>query len=126
MNRLNHQKLILVVEDNPLVREHVVGLISTFGYQVVEAQNGPEALLILQSDVRVDLLFTDMVMPGGMSGVDLAKKANELRPQLLVLYTTGFSPEGLTGDKAPAGDVLISKPYRKAELGNKLAVLLED
>ena len=89
-------KTILVVEDDELVRPSVESLIESLGYQVLSARNGPDALEILRQDTPIDLLFTDVFMPGGMYGPKLVAEARRLRPQLKILYTSGyedFSPE---------------------------------
>lgn len=77
-------------------------------------------------DVHVDLLLTDMIMPGGLNGYDLAKKATKLYPNLKVLFTSGF-PETAFGERCvlPDGELLLSKPYRKNELAAKLKEVLE-
>ena len=84
---------ILVVEDDPDVREMIVGILSDLGYQTLVAANGPEALAILNRDRSVDLLFTDIVMPAGMSGTELAREASRLRPDLKVLLSSGYTRE---------------------------------
>lgn len=112
---------ILMVEDDDLVRMSVQSLIESLGYRVVPARDGPDALEILRHDTPIDLLFTDVVMPGGMHGPQLAAEARRLRPELKVLYTSGYPrSEGLTGNQ------LLSKPYEAYELAAKLREILED
>ena len=125
MNQQSSKKSVLVVDDNELVRENVVTALTTLGYAVLQAENGPQAVQILASDADIDLLFTDMVMPREMSGEDLAKKAKELRPELKVLYTSGFTGEALAGTESSETSIeLIKKPYRRAELQAKLIEIL--
>ena len=108
---------ILVVEDNAEVREIAVSFLQELGYRVIEAANGRAALAILKSNPAVDLLFTDIVMPGAMSGVDLARRATKLRPGIRHLFVTGYAEEAAPGGKAQAmaGEIL-AKPYRKDDL----------
>ena len=114
---------ILVVEDDANVREMVVGMLSKFGYRPLVARTGPEALAILQNEASVDLLLSDVVMPAGMSGTELARTAQQLRPGLKILLTSGYTgvePElsGLTEF------AFIAKPYRGRMLGTKLKEIL--
>src|SRR5207244_13433077 len=82
---------IVVVEDDANVREMVVGMLSKFGYRPLVARTGPEALAILQNEASVDLLLSDVVMPAGMSGTELARTAQQLRPGLKILLTSGYT-----------------------------------
>ncbi len=81
---------ILVVDDDDLVLPAAKSLIEKLGYRVLTACNGPEALEILHQDTPIDLLFTDVFMPGGMHGPQLANAARRLRPELKVVFTSGF------------------------------------
>ena len=98
-------------------------MLGALGYHVTTATNASEALAILHSGVEIDLLFTDVVMPGGVSGVSLARTARELRPQLRVLLTSGFVGEGavLETDEFP----LLDKPYETSQLAAKLRQMLD-
>ncbi len=115
---------ILVVEDDPDVREMIVGILSDLGYQTLVATNGPEALAILDRDHSVALLFTDIVMPAGMSGTDLARQASRLRPDLKVLLSSGYAREANQWRSAHGDFPFIAKPYRPAALGQKLEEVL--
>jgi CheY-like chemotaxis protein len=115
---------ILVVEDDPDVREMIVGILSGLGYQTLVATNGPEALAILNRDYSVDLLFTDIVMPAGMSGTDLARQASRLRPDLKVLLSSGYAREANQWRSARDDFPFIAKPYRPTALGKKLEEVL--
>jgi signal transduction histidine kinase/CheY-like chemotaxis protein len=115
---------ILVVEDDSDVREMIVGILSDLGYQTLVATNGPEALAILNDGHSVDLLFTDIVMPAGMSGTDLARQASRLRPDLKVLLSSGYTREANQWRSARADFPFIAKPYRTTTLGKKLEEVL--
>jgi signal transduction histidine kinase/CheY-like chemotaxis protein len=113
---------ILVVEDNDDVRRVVTRQITELGYGVIEAHNPKEALALLRDPkVKIDLLFTDLVMPGGMNGHELARAAIAERPGLKALFTSGYSDSSLRGDERLKEDELfLSKPYRKQDLARKL------
>jgi len=108
---------ILVVEDNPDVRQVAVRFLREFGYRVIEAADGPAALAILDSDQAIDLLFTDIVMPGGMNGIELARRVMNLRPGIRHLFATGYADEIALDVSAHAmtGQIL-AKPYYKDDL----------
>jgi PAS domain S-box-containing protein len=115
---------ILVVEDDPDVREMIVGILSDLGYRTLVAANGPEALAILDRDHSVDLLFTDIVMPAGMSGTELARQASRLRPDLKVLLSSGYTRKANRWRSGRAEFPFIAKPYRPTTLGKKLEEVL--
>jgi PAS domain S-box-containing protein len=108
---------ILVVEDDPLVRSYVVAQLDGLGYATRAAVNAAEALAVIDSGAELDLLFTDVVMPGELDGWQLAERARERRPSLRVIFTSGYNQHSAEGDGRlkPRIDML-SKPYRKAEL----------
>ena len=114
---------ILVVEDETDVRGMTVARLEEFGYRVCEADCGTEALKTLRGDTSVDLLFTDVVMPGGMSGLDLARRALELRPAMKVVFTSGYA-SSLHGTSEIMGE-LLQKPYSDADLQRALRRALE-
>jgi PAS domain S-box-containing protein len=112
---------ILVAEDDPFVRSSVILRIESLGYTVISAVNGNDALSKLKANPAVDMLFTDVVMPGGMSGWELADKVREIRPGLPVVFSSGYALEMLTHQgRAPGKSIILSKPYRKAELAERL------
>lgn len=117
---------ILVVEDDPEVRKVVTAQLGSMGHAIVEAENAASAIDILRSDRRIDLLFTDVVMPGDMSGLDLGARAQELRPGLTVLYTSGFTETALQDNVhvARVRNHLITKPYRLRDLARKVSEIL--
>jgi signal transduction histidine kinase/ActR/RegA family two-component response regulator len=117
---------ILLVEDDPLVLEYASSQLESLGYSVTTAINGRAALALLAQLHDVDLLLTDIVMPGGLTGYDLARMAAEVRPDLKVLFTSGYSEhasDSLPGQRSTAA--LLSKPYRRAELALRVKVALD-
>jgi signal transduction histidine kinase/DNA-binding response OmpR family regulator len=116
---------ILVVEDDLAVQGTVVELLSGLGYQVLRANDAQSALSILQSGLRVDLLFTDVVMPGALSSTELARQAKLLLPDIAVLFTSGYTRNAIVhGGRLDAGVELLSKPYRQEDLARKIRQLL--
>ncbi len=119
-------EVILLVEDDADVRESVVVNLRRFGYQVLVASDGPEALEILDRGERIDLLFTDLVMPGGMNGAELARRARETRPTLKVLLTSGYAAPALaTRMREIEGAAVLSKPYRVADLAREVRAIID-
>ena len=120
-----HNELILLVEDDAMVRTFARGQLESLGYRVLEATSGSAALDLLRARDDIALLFTDVVMPGGMSGRQLADAATQLRPALPILYTSGYTEDAIIhqGRLAP-GVILLSKPYRRAELAQKVSAAL--
>lgn len=120
-------KTILVVEDDRDVREVALAVLEGAGYRVVEAASGDEAyrLLLSHPDMRIDLLFTDVVMPGCLDGIDLANAARALHPQLRVLYTTGFANLVRANRDADLQGPVLRKPYRPRDLRRAIATLLD-
>ena len=112
---------VLVVEDDSFVRSYAVLSLQSLGYQVISAVDGDEALHKLEAEAHVDLLFTDIVMPGGINGWELARMARKARPQLRVLLTSGYAMETLMASgHLHDGALMLQKPYRKAELARRL------
>ncbi len=120
------EDIVLAVDDNPQVRAAVVSQLTSLGYRVVAADSGEAALRKLEDGVAVDLLFTDVIMPGGMNGRELARRARAMRPDLKVLFTSGFPGNALDSslDLEP-GDALLGKPYRKRDLAERLRQVLD-
>ena len=112
---------ILIAEDDPFVRSSVILRVQALGYSVVSAVNGTDALQKLRSNPDIDLLFTDIVMPGGMSGWELADLARQVRPGLPILFSSGYALEALIEQgRAHAQSIILTKPYRKTELARRL------
>ena len=118
-------KTILIVEDDALVREYVVTQISRFGYRTMAAGNAAEALAIIDGPERVDLLFTNVIMPGGMNGRQLATEAQKRRPELKVLYTSGYTENAIVHHgRLDAGVLLLPKPYISSDLARMIRIAL--
>ncbi len=118
------QPVVLVVEDEPTVRSIAESILEDVGYATLSAGDAREALLLLQADDSVDLLFTDINMPDGPDGVELARSAVELRPGLRVLYTTGGAgTDGMTA-LFIEGAGFLRKPYTRERLIETLNSLL--
>ncbi len=117
---------ILVVEDDSAVRNMAVSLLEDLGYRVLEAENGADALAALQRHANIDLMFSDIIMPGGMNGAELAIQARQRHPGLRVLHTSGYAEAAVTRDgKIGSTNELLSKPYRKEELARKVRRVLD-
>lgn len=116
---------VLIVEDDALVREYVVAQISRFGYYTLAASNAAEGLAILNGDERIDLLFTDVIIPGGMNGRQLATEALKRRPGLKVLYTSGYTENAIVHHgRLDAGVLLLPKPYLSSDLARMIRTAL--
>ena len=116
---------ILIVEDDSLVREYVVAQIKRLGYTTLAASKADEALALIEDPVRIDLLFTDIIMPGGMNGRQLAIEAVKRRPSLKVLYTSGYTENAIVHHgRLDAGVLLLTKPYQSADLARMIRTAL--
>jgi CheY-like chemotaxis protein len=116
---------ILIVEDDPLVREYVVTQIQRLGYKTLAASNAAEALTIIDSPEHIDLLYTDVIIPGGMNGRRLAMEAVRRRPGLKVLYTSGYTENAIVHHgRLDAGVLLLPKPYLSSDLARMLRTAL--
>lgn len=119
-------ELILVVEDNALVREYLVGQLKALGYRVEMASSGIKALELLDTVPGIDLLFTDVMMPGGMNGQELAQIARSRQPDLKLLFTSGYSENAFAhSGRLDLPIELLSKPYRRDQLASKLRKVLD-
>jgi signal transduction histidine kinase/CheY-like chemotaxis protein len=117
---------ILVVEDDAAVRGAVVDILSDLGYAVLKAESAGQGLAVIGSGAKIDLLFTDVVMPGPINTREFARRAQEMRPGLKVLYTSGYTQNAIVHNGRLDDDAfLLSKPYRKDELARKLRSLLD-
>jgi PAS domain S-box-containing protein len=124
--QLGGRETVLVVEDDVAVRTAAVGILRLLGYQVLEAEDGKAALAILGELEPIDLLFTDLIMPNGVSGQDLLRKARDLRPDLKVLFTSGYSEHLFRGrGDAECGVPLLNKPYRRQNLATAIRRVLD-
>jgi CheY-like chemotaxis protein len=117
---------ILAVEDDPDVRQYVTHALRRAGYAVLEAENGPAALEILEGGIAIDLLFTDVIMPGGMNGRDLADRAAAIRPRLKVLFSSGYSENAIIHHgRLDKGVSFLGKPYTRDDLARKVREVLD-
>ncbi len=115
---------ILVVEDDATVRQTVVDMLRQLGYRIAIAESGEQALDLLKGGMKIDLLFTDVVMPGPVGGRELARQAAALLPGLFVLYTSGYTENAVIHHgRLDPGLHLLSKPYGIEELGHKLRLV---
>jgi PAS domain S-box-containing protein len=121
------EETVLVVEDDPFVRSHVIASLESLGYRVMVAGDGREALSMLHGGARPALVFTDVVMPGGINGLQLVEELRRIAPGLKVLFTSGYPQEALTsrGQINPEARML-TKPYRKAELARRVREALDE
>jgi PAS domain S-box-containing protein len=119
---------VLVVEDDDAVRETVIALLGELGYRVLKAPDAQSALAVIESGVPIDLLFTDVVMPGPLKSAEMARKAKERLPHLSVLFTSGYTENSIVhGGRLDEGVNLLSKPYTREALARKLRqVLVQD
>jgi CheY-like chemotaxis protein len=119
---------ILLVEDDSLVRAYASAQLSALGYKVVTAENGRQAIEAIERGCAPDLLFTDVIMPGGMNGRELAERLLQRRPGLKVLYTSGYAHGAMIGEAGGAAQVthLLGKPYRRRDLAIKVREVLDE
>jgi CheY-like chemotaxis protein len=117
---------ILVVEDDDLVRGTVVHQLEGFGYRVMQAGNGAAALEVLRGSAPIDLLFTDIVMPGGIMGRELAARALDLRGGIRILYTSGYTESRIVDrDAQEKAHALLTKPYTREALARSIRSALD-
>ncbi|MGE0259097.1 MAG: response regulator, partial [Alphaproteobacteria bacterium] len=118
---------VLVVEDDDDVRMTVVDMLSELGYRVLKARDAESALAIVESGVPIDLLFTDVVMPGNLRSPELARKARERLPNVAVLFTSGYTENAIVhGGRVDQGIELLSKPYTREALARKIRHVLRN
>jgi signal transduction histidine kinase len=117
---------ILVVEDNADILEVTSAMLTTFGYRVVCARNGAEAIQMLESGQEFELLFSDVVMPNGMNGVELAREARRFNKGIKVLLTSGYAGDVLERHRAVDEFPIIDKPFRVADLARRLRSILHE
>lgn len=118
---------VLIVDDEPSVRMLVTEVLAELGYTAVEAADGSSALRVLQSDIRIDLLVTDVGLPGGMNGRQLADFGRVARPKLKVLFITGYAEKSVvTGDQLEEGMGILTKPFAMDGLAARIKELISD
>jgi CheY-like chemotaxis protein len=117
---------ILVVEDDEMVRGYVEGELKALGYRVIVTPSAPAAFAILRGPENIQLLFTDVVMPGGMFGTELAKEAARLRPDLKIILTSGYTEHPVEALDGGGREVrILNKPYRRHDLAATLRSVLK-
>jgi PAS domain S-box-containing protein len=122
---LGGTETVLVAEDDEQVCSTVVDMLQGLGYRVLQARDGDSAFAIIQSGIKIDLLFTDVVMPGALRSPDLARKAQERFPDLAVLFTSGYTQNAIVhGGRLDKGVELITKPYTREDLARKIRHVL--
>jgi len=122
---LSHNETILVVEDDPLVRDLVITQLCSLGYMTIAAADGRKALALVERGVAFDLLFTDVIMPGSMNGRELAEEAIKRKPEMRVLYTSGYTENAIIHHgRLDAGVLLLAKPYRRSDLATLIRAAL--
>ena len=120
------REVILVVEDDALVRNNVIAQLESLEYSTFAAQDAAEAMALIESGHPIDLLFTDVVMPGVMNGRQLAEQVIKRRPSIKILYTSGYSENAIVHHGRLDPDVLLlPKPYRRTDLDRMIRLALE-
>ena len=119
-------QVVMVIDDEPTVRMLIVEVLQERGYSVIEAADGPTGLRVLQSEARIDLLITDVGLPGGLNGRQVADAARAARPDLKVLFITGYAENALVGNGGlEPGMEVVTKPFVMSELAAKIQELVE-
>lgn len=125
MNRSKQNETVLVVEDEPAIRGLLLEILEDLGYQAIDAQDSVSGLCVIRSDARIDLLITDVGLPGDMNGRQMADAARQSRPDLKVLFITGYAEGAMRADEqlAPGMDVL-SKPFALETISRRIRSIL--
>ena len=119
------EETVLVVEDDDEVREVAVSMLTELGYRVVKARDAASALVVVDSGIPIDLIFTDVMMPGSLRSPDLARKAKERLPNVAVLFTSGYTQNAIVhGGRLDPGVELLAKPYTREALARKIRHVL--
>ena len=119
------EETVLVVEDDDEVREVAVSMLTELGYRVVKARDAASALVVVDSGIPIDLIFTDVMMPGTLRSPDLARKAKERLPNVAVLFTSGYTQNAIVhGGRLDPGVELLAKPYTREALARKIRHVL--
>ncbi len=118
------RKTVLIVEDDQHVRKIASSLVENLGFRVLEAEDGPSAIAIFDKTGDIELVFTDMVMPGPMNGVELVQKLREHRPGLKAVIASGYNKN--VASPRESGIIWIRKPYTREVLAEKLLAILEE
>jgi CheY-like chemotaxis protein len=125
VQRAEQGETVLVVDDEPTVRMLVTEVLEELGYAAIEAADSASGLKVLQSDVRVDLLITDVGLPGGMNGRQMADAGRERRPDLKVLFITGYAENAVVGNgHLEPGMAVLTKPFVVETLGVRIREMI--
>ena len=118
-------EVVLVIDDEPTIRMLITEVLEQLGYGSIEAPDGPSGLRVLQAGARVDLMITDVGLPGGMNGRQVADAARVLRPGLRVLFITGYAENAAVGNgHLEPGMAVLTKPFQMSTLGERVQALL--
>jgi CheY-like chemotaxis protein len=119
-------QVVLVIDDEPTIRMLIAEVLADAGYSAIEASDGPAGLRVLQSSAKIDLLITDVGLPGGMNGRQVADAARTLRPDLKVLFITGYAENAVIGNgQLEKGTHLIAKPFEMERLARKIREMIQ-
>ena len=119
-------EVVLVIDDEPTVRMLVAEVLGELGYAVIEAPDGPAGLKVLDSNARIDLLITDVGLPGGMNGRQVADAARVGRPDLKVLFITGYAENAVLGKgRLAEGMYVVTKPFQMDMLAHRIREIIE-
>jgi CheY-like chemotaxis protein len=123
----NHGETVLIVDDEPTIRMLAAEVLQELGYTAIEAVDGPAGLKILQSPARIDLLITDVGLPGGMNGRQVADAGRAIRPELKVLFITGYAENAAVGNgHLEPGMQVLTKPFAMEALASRIRTLIRD
>ena len=118
-------ELVLIVEDDDSLRPQSAATLRELGYSVIAASDGAQALLLIDQQPNISLMFTDIVLPGGMNGRQLAQEAMRRRPNLKILFTSGYPRDAIVRNgQLEEGMEFMAKPFRYAELAKKVRSVL--
>jgi CheY-like chemotaxis protein len=118
---------VLVIDDEPTVRMLVGEVLADAGFAAIEAPDGPSGLKIIESNVRIDLLITDVGLPGGLNGRQVADAARAIRPDLKILFITGYAENAVVREgRLEPGMSLVTKPFEVDFLAMKIKEVLAD
>ena len=124
--RAEQGQTVLIVDDEPTIRMLVTEVLQELGYTAIEAADGPSGLRVLQSNVRLDLLVTDVGLPGGMNGRQVADAGREVRPNLKVLFITGYAENAVVGNGyLDPGMAILTKPFVMETLATRIRELID-
>jgi CheY-like chemotaxis protein len=118
---------VLIVDDEPTVRMLIGDTLNELGYTGIEAADAASGLKVLESDVKIDLLITDVGLPGGMNGKEMAEQARQQRPNLKVLFITGYAQNAaISNGRLEPGMHILSKPFPMEKLASKIRAIIEE